>query len=152
MWRAEDFVGGGIFLAILIGCVVLWWKARAAHRSWLSDRNASGRPFRIIAAVVAIFILIYTAGFFYPYEVQYHRWDEKSGTVAEVNRRMVPSGDGTEEKFVVRFAEDRQEYGCEDTRCAAVEQGDRLTLSCLRVWQYSGTDGWDCAFVRNQES
>lgn len=125
----EPWAGGGV-------------ESMAWERKW----------FRLAGSILVLVTVVASAVFLYPYEAEYHRWEERTGTVAEVNKRLVGDGDdGMKEKFVVRYAEGGREYGCDDTRCAVVEPGDVLTLSCKRVWQYSGTDGWDCTFVRNQE-
>lgn len=86
----------------------------------------------------------------WPYKADYHRWTAHSGTVSDVNRRMIADGNSTSQKYVVRFTGSRQEYGCQDTRCALIRPGDRIDLACKRAWQYAGTDGWDCNFIRNR--
>jgi len=86
----------------------------------------------------------------YPWNTEYHHWIPKSGVVARVDSRLISSGDGSgspETKFVVMFTGDQQQYGVNDTRAAGVKQGDRLTITCVRTWQYSGTDGYDCNFI-----
>jgi hypothetical protein len=94
----------------------------------------------------AILVLIFALGSYYPYKAEYHKWVPKSGTVTNVDRRII-GGESINEKIVVTY-EDGQQYGCNDTRCASVRVGDSLTLTCQRTWQYAGIDGYDCNFVQ----
>lgn len=48
------------------------------------------------------------------------------------------------------FKGDDQQYGCIDTRCAGIEVGDDLSLSCIRKWEWAATGGYDCRFVDYQ--
>jgi hypothetical protein len=83
----------------------------------------------------------------YPYKAEYHQWRDVSGTVEKIDKRLIGSSDKMEDKFVIRFANSGgRQFGCDDTRCASVTAGDWLKLSCKRVWQYTGTDGYDCRF------
>ncbi len=81
---------------------------------------------------------------FYPYGQEYHKFVPTSGVVASVNDRLVSTGKGMEQKFVVKFEDDDQEYGCLDTRCALIEVGDTVTINCIKEWDYQGADGYDC--------
>lgn len=90
---------------------------------------------------------------YYPYKAEYHQWRDKSGVVAEVNKRLVSNGDhGMSEKIVIRYKDSGQEYGCEDTRCALTKTGDTLDLKCKRAWQYASVSGYDCRFVSRRAS
>lgn len=105
-----------------------------------------------VAVGLALAVLMITPVGFYPFDAEYHQWRETSGTVAKIDKRLIGSGDSMEDKFVVRFTSDGQQFGCDDTRCAGVSVGDKLTLSCKRAWQYTGTDGYDCRFVATEVS
>lgn len=83
----------------------------------------------------------------YPYKGEYHQWREVSGTVDQIDKRLISSGGKMEDKFVIRFEGSDLQFGCDDTRCAQVKPDDDLTLSCKRAWQYTGTDGYDCRFT-----
>lgn len=83
----------------------------------------------------------------YPYSGQYHHWQEISGKVTSTNSRFLSVNKGTDQKFVVTFDGSDQQFGCSDTRCAGVQVGDELSLTCKRVWQWFGTPGYDCNFV-----
>lgn len=97
--------------------------------------------------VTALTIVVVSLFGFYPYKSEYHQWREVGGTVKTIDSRLIGTSGTTESKFVVRFNDSPQQYGCEDTRCASVRAGDELVLSCKREWQYTGTDGYDCRFV-----
>jgi hypothetical protein len=84
----------------------------------------------------------------YPWKAEYHQWRPVSGVVESADSRLMPAGDGSmEQKFVVSFKDNPQQYGVLDTRAAAVRPGDRLTITCVRRWQWSGAHGYDCNFV-----
>lgn len=96
----------------------------------------------ILAALLGVLIFG-----FYPYKAEYHQWREVSGPVTQINSRIVSAGENSvNQKFVAEI--NGKAYGCNDTRCATVHVGDTLTLSCKRTWQYAGTDGYDCNFIR----
>lgn len=134
------------------------WKAKANYSEYhggisyeksLHDvrviRRWSWAPLVLIALTLGL-----TWWGMYPWNTEYHHWIPKSGVVARVDSRLISSGDGSgspETKFVVMFTGDQQQYGVNDTRAAGVKQGDRLTITCVRTWQYSGTDGYDCNFI-----
>lgn len=84
---------------------------------------------------------------FYPFNMAYHSYRPVSGVVEKIDSRFISTGSkSTETKFVVKFAGDSQLYGCTDTRCANTKPGERLSLACIRVWQYAGVDGYDCKY------
>lgn len=97
-------------------------------------------------AVVAVISLVT----FYPYSAEYHQWRGVGGEVQTIDKRLLSTSDGMEEKFVVTFKDGGQQYGCDDTRCASVKPGDELVLTCKRAWQFTGTDGYDCRFVSTE--
>lgn len=102
-----------------------------------------------IAALVLIGIaVIGTWWGMYPWKAEYHQWTPVSGVVDTVDSRLLPAGDSAvEQKFVVSFKGNQQQYGVLDTRAAGVKPGDRLTITCVRRWQWSGAHGYDCNFV-----
>src|SRR5690348_7649109 len=70
------------------------------------------------------------------------------GAVATVDSRTIAvQGGGMEDKFVVKFHGNDQQYGVLDTRAAGLKVGDHLTITCVRIWQWSGSHGYDCNFV-----
>lgn len=103
----------------------------------------------VVWLVVVLGIALSPLGF-YPYHSEYHQWRELGGTLTQVDKRLISTDNGMEDKFVVRFAGSSQQYGCDDTRCAGIHVGDYLALSCKRAWQYTGTDGYDCRFVATE--
>jgi hypothetical protein len=100
-------------------------------------------------------VLITTVGItgiaMYPYSTEYHRWVPVSGSVSQVDSRLLADGNGgATQRYVVRVNGGRKEYACDDTRCSLLQVNDLLELSCIREWQYSGTDGWACNYVRSE--
>lgn len=92
--------------------------------------------------VTALAFVVGTGIGMYPYSAEYHQWREDTGTVTSIDSRFTSAT----QRVVVTLDDDRQR-SCDDTRCAEVQVGDELTLSCKRHWQYTGTDGYDCNFV-----
>lgn len=147
MWSLGLIIGlitAGLIVAACALLAVIWYRAAENQDRWSIDDY---KVYARIAVTVAVVTVLVTAMFTFPWEKQYHYWDDKAGVVAEIESRLLKDGDGMSEKFVVRYEGSTQEYGCEDTRCALVKPGDELTLRCMRVWEYSGTDGWDCSYV-----
>ena len=132
-------------VVILMGVFffVAWRKLR--------DRDHDDTPLAmacwIICAVTVLGIGAATWWGMYPWEAEYHHWTPKSGVVDTINSRIVPGGSAVEQKFVVQFAGENQQYAVTDTRAAGLRPGDRLTITCVRRWQWSGTPGYDCNFV-----
>lgn len=85
----------------------------------------------------------------YPWRAEYHQWRPASGVVATVDKRLVSNANSMsmDEMFVVRFQGSQQQYGVLDTRAAGVRAGDRLSITCVKRWQWSGTHGLECNFV-----
>jgi transcriptional regulator with XRE-family HTH domain len=129
----------------LAGLSVLVWLWR---RPWKSDYDmlAESAIVRIILLVVLpIYFLVCALGY-YPYQKQYHYWSPVSGVVTQSNSRIVSQG-GVQQKIVVALdTYPNDAFGCLDTRCALLEQGDTLHLLCKRVYEWAAKDGWDCKF------
>lgn len=140
-----------VFLTIgsIVAAILLWRCAQSEKGERYGDRGPALFLFGC-SIFCALCVVIATTVGMYPYSAEYHQWRETSGTVTKIDKRLISTGDGMSDKFVVRFDGDGQQFGCDDTRCASVEVGDALTLSCKRAWQYTGTDGYDCRFVSTE--
>lgn len=127
------------------------YAERVSGRTYSDAPEARWLARSALALAAVLVILTLTPWGMYPYKAEYHQWRTVSGTVEKIDKRLIGNGDSMEDKFVVRFADSNgAQFGCDDTRCASVEAGDALTLSCKRVWQYTGTDGYDCRFVSTE--
>lgn len=148
-WSLDLLIGVPIAAGFFILFVAI---AVYAFTWWIKNKQDWDAGMALFIAGLTTFAALCTVGItscaLYPYEKEYHYWTKNSGVVAQIDKRIA---EGIEEKFVVRY-EDGRERGCLDTRCAAVKPGDTLTLSCKRVWQYEGTDGYDCVYVRNDRA
>jgi hypothetical protein len=138
-------------LGVILLLLSAWWLHRYARRhdgdSYSDSGIARGLAWTAIGSILVV--IAATAWFMWPYSGEYHQWRTESGTVTQIDSRLLASdtkGGGTTQRFVVELDGDRQR-SCDDTRCAQVEVGDVLTISCKRAWQYSGTHGYDCNFV-----
>jgi hypothetical protein len=151
-WSLGVLLGIPILLVVLGGfvSVTIWAWRRRRHDDY-NDGELRWVGWFFLAAAIVIFLLALTPVGYYPFKAEYHQWREVTGQVTDVEKRLVKSGDGMEEKIVVTY-EGGNEFGCLDTRCSTVEPGDTLTLTCKRSWQYAGVDGYDCNFVSKEEA
>lgn len=146
-WSMGVLIGLPLLLIALGSCIVAWfWAGRFAGYDADFNRKAT----RWVSGTAAALLVVVGLAGFYPYGAEYHQWRPVSGTVAKIDKRLIGNGKGMEEKFVVVFAGDGQQYGCNDTRCASVRPGDSLAITCKRTWQFAGTDGYDCNFVSTE--
>jgi hypothetical protein len=84
----------------------------------------------------------------FPWKSEYHHWTPITGVVDTADSRLVASGDkAMEDKFVVKFVGGDAQYGVLDTRAAGLKADDKLTITCVRIYQWAGTHGYDCNFV-----
>lgn len=153
-WSLGVLVGlpiAGIFTIAAITAIVI--GARLPKRT--DDPYATierPRRFTLACAIPSLIVILGIAGLaMWPWSAEYHQWRPVSGSIAEVQSRLLSAGDngGSNQKFVVRFTGNRQEYSCEDTRCALLKPGQHLELTCIRAWQYAGTPGYSCAYFRS---
>lgn len=132
--------------AVVAGVLLLRWARRNAY----SFDEGTARALGWGALGFAVLVVIGTAVSTFPWEREYHRFEPKVGEVQVIDKRLVAQGGGMQEKIVVRFADLPGQWGCEDTRCALVKPGDMLALRCIKRWDYSATDGYDCRFVAHE--
>lgn len=148
-WSLDFLTALPVVFIVFVVLVVL----TALAFKWRRNGDRYDRPLATACAyggiVITVIFVICAAGGFFPYEKQYHAYTQKVGVVESVSKRLLGSSDSFQEKFVVRY-EDGRVFGCEDTRCALVKPGNTLVLACIRVWEYQGSDGYDCAFVRRE--
>jgi hypothetical protein len=148
-WTLGVLVGIPLLVAALIIGVIwtIFAYGTEDRRQFDTSATAGFRFFgKFCGPILVLGVLIGASVGYFPYEAQYHQYQETTGIVASIDVRLVSSGDSMQEKFVVVY-DDGRERGCLDTRCAAVQPGDILTMECKRIYQWSGTDGWDCNFV-----
>lgn len=136
-WDIGFIVGLSLFtlLAVLAAVIAVW---AFAEREFLM-----GSLFGCGSLVLVLIALLIA----FPFEKHYHAWVPVSGTVQQVDKRLLPDGDGMQEKIVVVYEGSSLQFGCEDTRCASVRPGDQLSMKCKTQWDYQGADGRDCKFV-----
>lgn len=131
-------LGGASVLLLLI-------IAAGIAAAMLGDDLSAGLPVAGLAGLGLVLCLAVLGFVSFPWSGQYHRFVPKTGVVTAVGSRFLASGTqggGSTQKFVVTMG--GRDYGCNDTRCATVRKGDRLTLMCERSWQWAGVPGWDC--------
>jgi hypothetical protein len=110
-------------------------------------KGEEGRPMLALLLVACIFWLFLPWGIFVTGGTDYHKFKPKTGVVAEVGKRMVAKDKGMEEKIVIRFEGDPQEYGVSDTRAGLLKAGDTATVKCKRSYQFASESGYDCRWV-----
>ena len=146
VWSLGVLVGGPIAIVFIVASVI--WTRYASkqyeHNKGYYDEGL-WRTCMWTGIGVLVATLVITAWGYFPYKMEYHHWTTVQGTVTQVGNRILGSSSSLQQKYVVVV--NGQEYGCEDTRCALIKKGDTIELSCKRVWQYAGVDGYDCSFV-----
>lgn len=148
-WSLGVLIGIPVLALFIIAGVGLIFLSR--HMSKQSHDYGEGRIV-LYGAIATIVITVIVGVFsFYPYKYEYHSWQTVTGTVKNMDKRLVADGEGMSEKFVVTYTNGNQR-GCLDTRCADVKPGDTLTITCKRAWQFTGTDGYDCNFISNESN
>lgn len=139
MWSLGILIGLPIAVVVilaLIVCALLLFRADETEGvvlGWLLT----------VVVIVVVGILLSPLGY-YPYEKEYHYWKPVNGTVAEVSKRIIPSGDGISQRYVVVLEDSPQQYGIDDTRASLLKEGDTVHLSCIREWEYAAESGWAC--------
>ena len=93
-------------------------------------------------ALVGLVAAAFTVYGMWPFNSEYHQWRTVTGTVERVDSRLINTGDGMAERYVVTIA--GTPFAIDDTRAALVERGDDLTLACKREWVYQSVSGWAC--------
>lgn len=140
---------------LIVVCVViatitfLMWR----HLRRVEDPDDTGFALGawLVSTLVALLIGLSLWWGMYPWKADYHEWRAVSGTVEQINHRLTSTGEKSmEDKYVVKFWGNTQQYGVLDTRMATVEEGDDLVITCVRRYQWSGTHGYDCNFVDTQ--
>lgn len=89
--------------------------------------------------------LIISAIVFWPYEAQYHQWRPITGQVQQISSRMIADGKAMSQRFGVVI--DGQPYAVDDTRASLLKVGDRVSLMCIKEWQWASTPGDACRWV-----
>lgn len=138
--------------AFTVGSLVGYRFCRSKIRQLLADGDKLGIEFDVpmfkwigrgLAGVAIVTVVVWVAGTWPSFDMDYHRYDAVSGEVTKLDKRMIDMS----EKYVVYLDDGDQQYACLDTRCAGVKEGDSLELACIKVWQWYGTPGYDCEFV-----
>lgn len=107
--------------------------------------RGEGRFWLLLAGVAIAITLIITGFVDFPFSAAYHEYVPVSGTVQSVESRLIAIGEqggGTTQVFPVQIR--GTTYKCDDTRCAQLKTGSKVTLLCIREWEFNGTPGYEC--------
>lgn len=119
------------------------WEYQSGWQRWPDRRRGI-----TVGVVALVALLLFTGGMFaayFPLDAAYHQYRQVDGTVRTITNRIVAAGDhGSETEYAVTFAGSSQQFFVADTRAAKVKPGDRLTLACVRGFNYGGADEFDC--------
>lgn len=131
-WTLGVLIGIPIAAVIVIICLVVAVMARS-----------------IVAVGLAIAVVFIAGIAMWPWQASYHRYYDVSGTVTNVNHRLVTSGSGDnrqiEDKYVVALQGTTTAFGIKDTRASLLKAGDTVHIRCLRVYVFRSTNnGYDC--------
>lgn len=109
--------------------------------------DGEGRAFAVLLTIACVLWIFLPWGIFVTGGDDYHKFKPKTGVVAELGKRLVSKDKGMEEKIVIRFEGDPQEYGVSDTRAGLLKVGDTATVKCKRSYQFASQSGYDCRWV-----
>lgn len=121
-------------VAICIGIVIAaWFHAGDAEMFWMIS----------VVSILTVLGLGISAGFgYWPYSADYHKLQPASGVVAEIDTRFLAAS-----QYVVVTYDTGVVVRCDDSRCATVRAGDKLSLLCTKEHQFGSplaADGWGC--------
>ena len=134
-----------LMILLFVGLIVFGFCLR--NREWDTFDDDLRRWLPRITWALAAVVFIGTVLGMYPYKAEYHKWQNISGTITSTNSRFLAKQSGTDQKFVITFQGSDQQFGCNDTRCSTLREGDWAEITCKRVFQLFGTPGYDCNFV-----
>lgn len=150
-WTGETIAAMIVIPLLIVALAVATYLFRRWEITERGDRYGDPAIAKGLWITMLAGIVLASAGLWwgmYPWKAEYHQWRPVTGRVTTVDSRMVPAGEhGMEQKFVVMFDGNPQQYGVIDTRAAGVKPGDQLTITCVRRWQWAGEHGYDCNFV-----
>lgn len=130
---------GVVALVGLIGAVVGWVATDDPE-----DREERRMIVGFFIALPVVWGLI-TAGFCFPFAMDYHQWRKVEGKVAVAHTRILSGDNGPDEQSVVSFTSGLT-VRCDDSRCVPLKPGDDLTLWCIKEWQWASDPGWACRY------
>lgn len=114
---------------------------------FLGDTLLEGLGFAVIPVLLAATIGVIAGISYWPFNETYHKWYPVTGTVAEVNQRLISDGNkGMSQRYVIRFRESGELFGCDDTRCALATSGKYLALKCKKEYVFQSDSGWACNY------
>lgn len=139
----ETYTGGvilGIPLFIIVCLICIALIVWGIFGEYLEVCIPIGIGFLVVS--IAFFVLVW-----WPFDMDYHKWHPVAGTVAQVDKRLIGTGEsGLGEVYLITYKDNEQQYRCDDTRCAGVAPGDELDLMCKPDFQWASTHGWSCRF------
>ncbi len=139
----ETKISLAFLVAMALLAVVVLLCAVVAVAAWVGEEK--GLAAGVIGLAVAWALV--TAGFCWPWDMQYHRWEKTEGVVYQsVGRLVGTDGGGSTEQFVVQFRDGRVRR-CDDSRCSGLVPGLTLSLWCIRDWQWASTPGYKCRYA-----
>lgn len=148
-WSLGVLVGVPVAAVLALLCLAaigygLWM--RRSRRLLISN---DGKVMAWSGAAGLAIVVGVTAGAFWPWDARFHQWTPVTGTVEQTSTRLISSGSGdsrsVEQRVVVRLG--GRPYGCDDTRCALLQAGDRVALTCKPEYQWAGVAGEACEFI-----
>lgn len=99
-------------------------------------------------AILPGVLVVLASGFFYwpVFDSSFHRLYPVQGTVTSISSRLISNDKSVSQRYVIRFAEGPDLFGCDDSRCSAATLGAHVKLLCKKQWQFRGTPGWVCVY------
>ena len=139
-----------LFLLVVLiataGTMLAFYFDNRSYDSLNITTNRQAATLTIIGTSVILAIIVISSVIgYWPLQSEYHQYRQVNGTVAKISSRFVGGANSTNQKFVVVLTSGSQQYGITDTRASLLKPGDRVTLRCIRVYEYGSNDaGYEC--------
>lgn len=126
---------------------------QAERRDGLRQKRLIRQHLYTAAACAASVLIIGGVTFvkMWPLRYEYHHYVSKQGVVDRIGNRIFTTGSGdtreVNQRYVITFRGDSQQYGIDDTRAASLAAGDRVGIKCKKEHQWFqdyGDDGFAC--------
>jgi hypothetical protein len=139
-------------LGYLIGIPILFVLAMVALTAfaftlvyWRRNRGDSYSDWGLgafLSGLASVAFVGLTVGSLFPFDMSYHKYYRVTGTVEQINHRLIADGKSMSDRYV--FVIGSKPYAVDDTRATLAKVGDAVTLWCSKEYQYQGDSGWAC--------
>lgn len=143
-WILFPLILVGIGVGVAVICFAIFFLQEKYSKWGANDLyGIIGGAALVAVAGTGIIALLITA---FPYNPHYWVMEEHSGKVVSVSNQFnAGSGDKSDTEYVVELEGSNIPYLTDDSRILSFKTGDNITLNCVNIWVYTGTDTTDCS-------